>query len=144
MTSSDGSAGRPSLWTSAALRRRSCIHVRSRVILLATLLLAATSSLHSDAIVITRAMLASTIAEIFIEKDSVFVSLEIGASDIPAFRNAMPNEVYVALGLDAEPWTDRLDRFFTEDCVITDGNAPSQFKPAPLNLEPHLDTVGER
>ena len=98
--------------------------VRSRVILLATLLLAATSSLRSDAIVITRAMLASTIAEIFIEKDSVFVRLEIGASDIPAFRNAMPDEVYRALGLDAEPWADRLDRFFAEDFVITDGNAP--------------------
>ncbi len=100
--------------------------MRFRVILLAALSLTATSLLRSDAIVITRAMLASTIAEIFVEHDSIFVDLEIGASDIPAFRNAMPNEVYEALGLDPEPWADRLDRFFTEDFVITDGRAPLQ------------------
>ena len=100
--------------------------MRFRVLLLAAVSLAAVSLLRSDAIVITRAMLASTIAEIFVEHDSIFVDLEIGVSDIPAFRNAMPNEVYEALGFAPEPWADRLDRFFTEDFVITDGRAPLQ------------------
>jgi hypothetical protein len=83
------------------------------------------SSLHSDAIVVTRAMLASTIAEISVEPDSVIVDLEIGADQMPAFRNLMPDEVHERLGFAPRDWADRLATFFTEDLVIREiGEAP--------------------
>ena len=56
---------------------------------------------HADAIVVTRAMLASTIAEIFVEEDTVRVEIAIGLTDIEAFRNIMPDEIYRRLGFPA-------------------------------------------
>ena len=52
----------------------------------------------ADALVITRAMRASTIAEIFIEADAIRIELEIGEVDIESFRNLMPDEIYEELG----------------------------------------------
>ncbi len=46
----------------------------------------------ADAIIITKAMTASTIAEIFVENDHVRVELEIGVGDLEAFRNLLPND----------------------------------------------------
>jgi hypothetical protein len=78
-----------------------------------------------DAIIRTRAMTASTIAEIFITDDSVRVELEIGAQDLPGFRNIMPDEAYERLGFDPVPFEERLERFFTEDLVLRpDDGAP--------------------
>ncbi len=82
-------------------------------------LLAATAVL-SDALVITRAMLASTIAEIFVEEDSVVVELEIGAQDLQAFRNLLPDQLYERMGYEPEPWIDRLQRFVAEDFLVAD------------------------
>ena len=48
------------------------------------------SGVMADAIVVTRAMKASTIAEIFIEEHTIRVELEIGIIDVPAFHNIMP------------------------------------------------------
>lgn len=61
------------------------------------------SLLRPDALVITRAMLATTISEIFIRADTVVVELEIGASDAQAFQNLMPDELYEALGNEPAP-----------------------------------------
>jgi hypothetical protein len=46
---------------------------------------------------VTRAMTATTIAEIFITRDSVHVELEIGVQDLNGFRNSMPDPIF-ALG----------------------------------------------
>jgi hypothetical protein len=96
-----------------------------RIILL--LLLAVAPALRGlgDAIFLTRAMTATTIAEVFIEEGSVRVELEIGLPDLGAFLNIMPDELYGQLAKGQEPLADRLQRFFREDFVVrADGGEP--------------------
>jgi hypothetical protein len=92
--------------------------MRVFAIALATAL--APSHVASDAIVVTRAMLASTISEIFIHEDSVVVELAVGLQDLPAFANLLPDDLHQRLGLEPEPWADRLVQFVREDFVIRD------------------------
>jgi hypothetical protein len=81
-------------------------------------------SLNSDAIIITRAMLATTIAEVWIERDSVVVELEIGPQDVRAFRNVVPDQLYSRLGYTPEPWIDRLLRFTARDLTVRADDGP--------------------
>jgi hypothetical protein len=74
--------------------------------------------LRSDPLVIVRAMTATTIAEMYVEPDSVVVELEIGLADLDAFRNLMPDQIFERLGHEAEPLRERLGRFFREDLTI--------------------------
>lgn len=78
------------------------------------------AGVESDALVVTRAMLASTVSEIFVHEDSVVVELAVGVQDVESFANLLPNELYERLGLEPEPWGDRLVRFVREDFVIRD------------------------
>ena len=90
---------------------------------------------RADAIVVTKAMTASTITEIFISEDAIRVELEIGGRDLPAFRNLMPDAVYERMGHDPEPFLDRAVRFFGEDLVFRLEDGP----PIPgriLEMEP--------
>ena len=48
---------------------------------------------RADAVIQTQAMRASTIAEFFVEEERVVAELEIGVSDLEAFRLLMPNEI---------------------------------------------------
>ncbi len=73
---------------------------------------------QADAIVVTRAMSASTVAEIFIDRDTVRVGFEVGLSDISAFRNVLPDKLYERLGNAPEPLEERLSRFFVEDWIL--------------------------
>ncbi len=82
------------------------------------------SLLRPDALVITRAMLASTIAEIWVEQDSVVVEFEIGPGDVRAFRNLLPDELFARLGYESEPWIDRLLRFVEKDFVVRADDGP--------------------
>jgi hypothetical protein len=78
-----------------------------------------------DAIFVSRAMQASTIAEIFVEEGGVRVELEIGAGDLQGFRNLLPDALYERLGNAPEPLAERLRRFPREDFVLrADGGAP--------------------
>ncbi|MHC4401679.1 MAG: hypothetical protein ACYTG0_18565 [Planctomycetota bacterium] len=95
------------------------------------ILLALGARAAGDAIVVSRAMSASTIAEIFIEDASVRVELEIGAGDLDAFRNLLPDALYERLGRDPKPLAERLPLFFAEDWVIRTHNGP----PLPGRLE---------
>lgn len=97
------------------------------VTVLSILLLAALfapPAVRSDALVITRAMLASTVSELFIHPDSVVVELEVGAADVQAFRDLLPDELYERLGHEAEPWGDRLRRFTSEGFAIAADGRP--------------------
>ena len=94
-----------------------------RVLLLTCLALACTTAV-ADAIVVTRAMTATTIAEIFIEKDSVAIELEIGIPDLDGFRNLMPDPIYERLGHEPEPLVGRIPRFFREDLILRSGGGP--------------------
>lgn len=82
------------------------------------------SLLRPDALVITRAMLATTISEIFIRADTVVVELEIGVGDAQAFQNLLPDELFEALGNEPEPWRDRLARFVAQDFRVSADQGP--------------------
>lgn len=93
------------------------------ILLLAALFIA--RPLGADAIIRTQAMFATTIAEFFIEENRVVVELEIGLTDLPAFRNLLPDELYERMGYGPVPLAQRLRTFITENLVILnrDGNA---------------------
>jgi hypothetical protein len=80
----------------------------------------------ADAIVVSQAMFASTIAEYFVEEDHIRVELEIGVNDIEAFRNLMPDRIYQEMGHGAEPMEERLKLFFERDFVIYSEGKPLQ------------------
>ena len=73
---------------------------------------------YPDAIVVTKAMTASTIAEYYVTEQGIRLELEVGADDLKAFRNLLPDALYQKLGFDPEPFAERLMRFFGEDLVI--------------------------
>ena len=108
---------------------------RLRLLVGALLCLLGVSAAWADAIVITQAMKASTIVEIYVEESSIRVEAEIGGRDLPVFRNLMPDSVFERMGNAPEPLSDRLPRFFAEDLVIR----PEGGEPLParvLELEP--------
>jgi len=79
----------------------------------------------ADAIVITKAMTATTVVEISIEESDIVVEMEIGVADLLAFHNLLPDEMRTRMGLEPAPLGDRLALFFSEDFVIrADGGPP--------------------
>ncbi|NCF19220.1 MAG: hypothetical protein GWP63_13335 [Haliea sp.] len=78
----------------------------------------------ADAIITSRAMFASTIAEFFIQDGQVRVELEIGLQDLPAFRNLLPDEIYQKMGNSPRPYRERLEEFFTSDLVLATETGP--------------------
>ena len=78
----------------------------------------------ADALVVSQAMFASTIAEYFVEEDQVRVELEIGVDDLPSFRNLLPDAIFQEMGYDPEPLEDRLQLFFSRDFAIYADGAP--------------------
>ncbi len=80
---------------------------------------------RADAIIVTKAMTASTIAEVFIEDGVIRVELEIGVQDLNGFRNLLPDELYERLGHAPQPFPERTRRFFAEDWIVrADGGEP--------------------
>jgi hypothetical protein len=71
-----------------------------------------------DALVVTKAMEASTIAEIFVEEEQVRVEFEVGAADIPAFLNILPDELYQRFTQGTQPLAERQEQFFQTEWVI--------------------------
>ena len=75
-------------------------------------------TLVADAIVATKAMKASTIAEIFIEDTVIRLELEIATGDLPAFRNILPDKLYQKLLEKEDQLTERARRFVREDFLL--------------------------
>lgn len=73
---------------------------------------------RADALVVTRAMRASTIAEIFIDSEQIRVEIAIGAADLAAFANCLPDEVYESISGRSQPLDQRLMTFFESDWVL--------------------------
>ena len=69
--------------------------------------LSLTARVCADAIVVSKAMTASTIAEVFVEQGAIRAAIEIGVQDLNGFRNLMPDELYERLGHDPVPLVDR-------------------------------------
>ena len=80
---------------------------------------------RADALVVSQAARATTVAEIFVEDDGVRVEVEIGADDLGTFRNLMPDEIYESLSGESRPADERVPEFFAKDLVIApvDGEA---------------------
>jgi hypothetical protein len=98
---------------------------RALLVTLGIVLLCLPTLANCDAIVRTQAMLASTIAEYFIEDDRVRLELEIGLVDIEGFRNLLPDEIYEKLGHEPRPLAERIRDFYTHDLTIrADGGDP--------------------
>jgi hypothetical protein len=88
-------------------------------------LLGLATTAHADAVVVSRAMFAETIAEYHVDADGVRVELEIGLADLPAFANLLPDEIHAKLDLGDRPLVERLGDFFAEDLPIrADGGEP--------------------
>jgi hypothetical protein len=84
-----------------------------------------TGVVQGDAIVITKAMSATTIAEVFVEDESIRLDFEIGANDIEAFKNLLPDEIYDRFAIPhPEPQEKRIERFFAEELVIQADSKP--------------------
>ncbi len=80
---------------------------------------------QADAIIVNKAMTASTIAEVYIEDGVIRLELEIGVQDLNAFRNLLPDDLYARLGHAAQPFPERARRFFVEDWIVrADGGEP--------------------
>ncbi len=80
------------------------------------------SRLDSDALIITKAMTATTVAEIWVEEGSIKVELEIGVQDLQGFRNLVPDSIYERLGHEPKPLETRLAQFFREDLTFRVGD----------------------
>jgi len=94
-------------------------------------------TVRADAIMVTRAMLAETIAEVFVTEDSVRVELEIGGNALPAFRDLMPDELHQRMGYEPEPFAVRVRRFMNEGWIVRDAKG-QQLRGRLLKLEPRL------
>ena len=88
------------------------------------MLLAHSGSLWADAIIRSQAMFANTIAEYYVEDDHVRLELEIGQSDIGAFRNLLPDDLYKHLEYGDTPLAERLKQFTTRDMAVLTGKSP--------------------
>ena len=106
---------------------------------LAVLLCLRAASMGADAIMVTKAMTASTIAEIFVEREGVRVELEIGGQDLTGFRNLMPDGIYERLGFDPKPLAERYPLFFQQDFVIrADGGPPLPARVTAMEPRPRV------
>jgi hypothetical protein len=91
-----------------------------------TLVLLALAALHAgpagaDAILRSDAMFATTIAELWIEDERVYVELEIGQADLAAFAPLLPDELRPASDLPREA---QLEAFFREQLVVATPTGP--------------------
>jgi hypothetical protein len=94
-------------------------------IILGILVVLLPSVLLADAIIVTKAMTATTIAEVFVEEAAVTVDLEIGLPDLEGFPDLLPDRLYEQLGYAPQPLAERLQRFFREGFVVrSDGGPP--------------------
>lgn len=97
-----------------AMNRVTCI--------LAAITIAITScEAMADALVVTKAMTASTIVEVFIEEQQIRVAIEVGAADLPAFRNVLPDELNEKLTNEKQPLVERFNTLVEQDWVIQAG-----------------------
>ena len=71
-----------------------------------------------DAIMRSEAMFADTIAEYYVEDDHLRLELEIGANDVGAFQNLLPDALYQRLGFGDTPLAERLLKFGSEDMPV--------------------------
>jgi hypothetical protein len=90
-----------------------------RSIIISILMIICVGLCRADALIITQAMKASTIAEYYIEDDGIRLELEVGAVDLKAFADLLPDQLYEKLGFKPKPLAERLNIFLGEQMTIT-------------------------
>lgn len=94
------------------MKRAPAVGMSSLVWLLTAVLCAVmTPAALADALVVTRAMSATTIAEFYLEDGSISLHLEIGAADLEVFSGILPDEIYTKVTGQSEPLSSRLQKF---------------------------------
>lgn len=63
-------------------------------------------------------MTATTILEVFVEDDKIRCEFEVGAADLEAFANLLPDEPYEQLTGKSRPLQERLRKFLNEDWIV--------------------------
>lgn len=103
--------------------RTDCINKRKSLIwdlLVSCLIIALLISpkAQADAVIMTRAMKASTIVELFVEEGQLRMELEIGANDLKKFHHLLPDEMLHKLSIKAPDFEERLPQFFSHGLTI--------------------------
>jgi len=75
-------------------------------------------SSFADAFVMSSAMNASTIAEVYVEDDKIKVEFEIGGKDILVFKNILPNPIFQKLTSQNISLEERLAEFSHKDFIV--------------------------
>jgi hypothetical protein len=89
----------------------------------------------ADALSLSEAMKADTIAQYYIEDDGVKVELEIGMKSIDAFKNILPDAIYQDMGYGKTSLQERLTTFWQKEFFLAadNGNPLEAFL---LSIEP--------
>jgi len=117
-----------------------CVHIPTLLAaVVVTLFCAMPRHASADAIMVTRAMKATTIAEVYIDADSIRVELAVGIPDLQGFRNILPNGLYERLGFDPVPIEERLPLFLREDWVIKADGLPLPGQITGLSARPRVE-----
>jgi len=90
----------------------------------------------ADMLIVPKAMTATTIAEIYIEKSHIRVELEIGFKDLPVFANLLPDTVYAKFKDNPIAYKQRIENFIKNDFVITADEMP--LKGALVSIKPRV------
>ncbi len=81
-------------------------------------LCACSNQAGADALIISRAIESSTIAQYYVDEKGVRVDLEIGLNSLKSFRNLMPDALYERLAYEKKPILQRLQTFFGRDMAV--------------------------
>ncbi len=92
----------------------------------------------ADAVIVVRAMTASTVMEAFLDESMLRVEIEMSIADVPAFVNLLPDEIYDELGLPPASAAERQARFVTEDLVFRADGEPLIGRLAGAELRPRI------
>jgi len=94
---------------------------------------------RADAIVVVRAMKATTIVEAFLDESNLRLEIEMGIADAMAFVNILPQEFYDELDLPPASLAERQERFVREDLVITADGQVLPGRLASAEIRPRLE-----
>ena len=73
--------------------------MRSRVMMLALICACGAGRVAADALVVSKAMDASTILEAYLDEESLKIEAEVALGSIPVFADLLPDELHGKLGL---------------------------------------------
>lgn len=86
--------------------------------LIGAFLLCTSIATYGDAFVLSNAMNASTVAEVFVQKNHIRVELEIGMQDVVTFKDLLPDKLYKKISKNSSGYSDRVKAFIAKDFIL--------------------------